>query len=68
MYARGGETLGGSSDVLDLTALGRQEDWEEPKGRATTDARRASPTSRRDPSVCGALFRVVRSRGTILAP
>ena len=28
------ERLGGSYYFLDLTALGRQEDWEEPKGRA----------------------------------
>ena len=34
MFARGAEMLGGSYDFLDLTALGRQEDWEEPKGRA----------------------------------
>jgi predicted dithiol-disulfide oxidoreductase (DUF899 family) len=34
MFARGGEALGGSYYFLDLTALGRQEDWEEPKGRA----------------------------------
>jgi predicted dithiol-disulfide oxidoreductase (DUF899 family) len=34
-YARGAEMLGGSYYFLDLTALGRQEDWEEPKGRAT---------------------------------
>ncbi len=33
-YARGGEQLGGSYYFLDMTALGRQEDWEEPKGRA----------------------------------
>jgi predicted dithiol-disulfide oxidoreductase (DUF899 family) len=33
-YARGAEQLGGSYYFLDLTALGRQEDWEEPKGRA----------------------------------
>ena len=33
MYARGAEQLGGSYYFLDLTALGRQEDWEEPKGR-----------------------------------
>jgi predicted dithiol-disulfide oxidoreductase (DUF899 family) len=38
MYARGAETVGGSYYFLDLTALGRQEDWEEPKGRST-DAR-----------------------------
>jgi predicted dithiol-disulfide oxidoreductase (DUF899 family) len=34
MYGRGGETIGGSYYFLDLTALGRQEEWEEPKGRA----------------------------------
>jgi predicted dithiol-disulfide oxidoreductase (DUF899 family) len=33
-YARGAEQTGGSYYFLDLTALGRQEDWEEPKGRA----------------------------------
>lgn len=33
-YGRGGETTGGSYYFLDLTALGRQEDWEEPKGRS----------------------------------
>jgi predicted dithiol-disulfide oxidoreductase (DUF899 family) len=36
MYARGAETLGGSYYFLDLTALGRQEEWEEPKGRAAS--------------------------------
>lgn len=35
MFARGAEWLGGSYAFLDLTALGRQEDWEEPKGRAS---------------------------------
>jgi predicted dithiol-disulfide oxidoreductase (DUF899 family) len=34
VYARGLETMGGSYYLLDETALGRQEDWEEPKGRA----------------------------------
>jgi len=33
-YARGAESTGGSYYFLDLTALGRQEEWEEPKGRA----------------------------------
>jgi predicted dithiol-disulfide oxidoreductase (DUF899 family) len=33
-YGRGAESTGGSYYFLDLTALGRQEDWEEPKGRA----------------------------------
>ena len=42
MYARGAEQTGGSYYFLDLTALGRQEDWEEPKGR-TDSARRGQP-------------------------
>ena len=33
-FARGTEALGGSYYFLDMTALGRQEEWEEPKGRA----------------------------------
>ena len=33
-YARGAEWFGGSYAFLDLTPLGRQEDWEEPKGRS----------------------------------
>jgi predicted dithiol-disulfide oxidoreductase (DUF899 family) len=33
-YARGTEALGGAYAFLDLTALGRQEDWEQPEGRA----------------------------------
>lgn len=35
-FGRGTEWLGGSYAFLDLTALGRQEDWEEPQGRADT--------------------------------
>jgi predicted dithiol-disulfide oxidoreductase (DUF899 family) len=42
VYARGLESVGGSYYFLDETALGRQEDWEEPKGRAA-DARGAIP-------------------------
>jgi predicted dithiol-disulfide oxidoreductase (DUF899 family) len=42
VYARGLEGFGGSYYLLDETALGRQEQWEEPKGRAT-NARSASP-------------------------
>ena len=41
-YARGLESTGGSYYFLDLTALGRQEDWEEPSGR-TDSARTAQP-------------------------
>jgi predicted dithiol-disulfide oxidoreductase (DUF899 family) len=33
-FARGTDTLGSSYSLLDLTAMGRQEEWEEPKGRA----------------------------------
>ena len=41
-FGRGAEMLGGSYYWLDLTALGRQEEWEEPKGRSI-EARSASP-------------------------
>ena len=34
VYARGLESMGGSYYMLDETALGRQEEWEEPKGRS----------------------------------
>ncbi len=33
-YARGAEILLGTYNFLDLTPLGRQEDWEEPAGRS----------------------------------
>jgi predicted dithiol-disulfide oxidoreductase (DUF899 family) len=33
-YARGVDNLGFISDLVDLTALGRQQEWEEPRGRA----------------------------------
>jgi predicted dithiol-disulfide oxidoreductase (DUF899 family) len=36
------ESTGGSYYFLDLTALGRQEEWEEPKGRSES-ARSATP-------------------------
>jgi predicted dithiol-disulfide oxidoreductase (DUF899 family) len=41
-YARGLESTGGSYYFLDLTALGRQEEWEEPKGRSDS-TRSATP-------------------------
>jgi predicted dithiol-disulfide oxidoreductase (DUF899 family) len=41
-YGRGLESTGGSYYFLDLTALGRQEEWEEPKGRSAS-ARAAMP-------------------------
>lgn len=34
-YGRGMEAVGGANYFLDLTVLGRQEEWEEPKGRTT---------------------------------
>jgi predicted dithiol-disulfide oxidoreductase (DUF899 family) len=33
-FGRGAEHLRGTYALLDITALGRQEEWEEPKGRA----------------------------------
>jgi predicted dithiol-disulfide oxidoreductase (DUF899 family) len=33
-FQRGTEMLGGAYSILDLTALGRQEEWEEPRGRS----------------------------------
>ena len=42
VYARGLESTGGSYYFLDLTALGRQEDWEQPAGR-TANARVNQP-------------------------
>jgi predicted dithiol-disulfide oxidoreductase (DUF899 family) len=33
-FARGGDAQLGTYTWLDMTALGRQEDWEEPKGRS----------------------------------
>jgi predicted dithiol-disulfide oxidoreductase (DUF899 family) len=38
VYARGLETMGGSYYLLEETALGRQEEWEEPQGRAGAPA------------------------------
>jgi uncharacterized protein (TIGR02246 family) len=35
-YARGTDLLVGTYNYLDMTALGRQEDWEEPRGRSDT--------------------------------
>jgi predicted dithiol-disulfide oxidoreductase (DUF899 family) len=62
IYGRGGETVGGTYYFLDLTALGRQEEWEEPKDRSTA-ARVARPTSRSDPraDVSGFWFRSGRA-------
>lgn len=34
-YERGLDGLGSTTTLLDLTALGRQEEWEEPEGRAS---------------------------------
>jgi predicted dithiol-disulfide oxidoreductase (DUF899 family) len=40
-YGRGTEQVGGTHYYLDMTALGRQEDWEEPRGRSAGTAPRA---------------------------
>lgn len=45
-YGRGAEDSGMSSHLLDLTALGRQEEWEEPKGRAGSLISPAGPPPR----------------------
>ena len=42
-FGRGAEATSGSYYFLDLTALGRQEEWEEPKGRAS-DTHAADPS------------------------
>jgi predicted dithiol-disulfide oxidoreductase (DUF899 family) len=41
-FGRGAEQFGGAYAFLDTTALGRQEEWEEPKGRVP-GARKAIP-------------------------
>jgi predicted dithiol-disulfide oxidoreductase (DUF899 family) len=46
-YARGTEYIGNAYTLLDLTALGRRESWEEPKDR-TQVIRWAIPHSRTD--------------------
>jgi predicted dithiol-disulfide oxidoreductase (DUF899 family) len=45
-YARGTDSLGFISNFLDLTPLGRQEPWEEPKGRSDGLATGARDTLR----------------------
>jgi predicted dithiol-disulfide oxidoreductase (DUF899 family) len=45
-YARGTEQVGGTHYYLDMTALGRQEDWEEPRDRTGDKAPRADQRSR----------------------
>jgi hypothetical protein len=46
-YARGLESTGGSYYFLDLTALGRQEEWENPRDAASPPGP-PRPTSRRN--------------------
>jgi predicted dithiol-disulfide oxidoreductase (DUF899 family) len=45
-YGRGCDMLGFTSNYLDLTALGRQEPWEEPKGRGDAGNQAGSPELR----------------------
>lgn len=49
-FARGMEQTGGSYYFLDLTALGRQEEWEEPKGRGASLAPDPSALARPMPA------------------
>ncbi|CAM5728863.1 hypothetical protein SALBM217S_05128 [Streptomyces griseoloalbus] len=42
-HGRGLEGLGSTTSLLDLTALGRQEPWEEPRGRAHALGAPATP-------------------------
>ena len=46
LYARGLESTGGSYYFLDLTALGRQEDWEQPAWPHRQRPHETSPISR----------------------
>ena len=49
-YGRGTEQVGGTHYYLDMTALGRQEDWEEPAGRAQSLRPRADQPGAGDAS------------------
>ena len=60
VYARGLESTGGSYYFLDLTALGRQEDWEQPPAVPPTPAA-TSPTSRPRRARCYTSGRTVQS-------
>ena len=46
-FGRGIEDFHNGYPYLDLTALGRQEEWEEPKGRATPLGLRGRPSAQR---------------------
>ncbi|HEU4947808.1 MAG TPA: DUF899 domain-containing protein [Kribbella sp.] len=53
-YGRGADSMGFTTNALDLTALGRQEDWEEPKGRTTgLGAKAGDPSIRLRDDCCG---------------
>ena len=49
VFARGAEMLGGSYAFLDMTALGRQEEWEEPTDRVPPTPAPPCPISRPEP-------------------
>src|SRR4051812_31085574 len=74
-HGRGAEMLGGSYCWLDLTAFGRQEEWEESKGRADKErpavpdfsARRVIPTAEEIDSVAGGRWQA-RTRAGADAP
>ncbi|HEY0692389.1 MAG TPA: DUF899 domain-containing protein [Kribbella sp.] len=53
-YGRGTDSMGFTTNALDLTALGRQEEWEEPKGRTTgLGAKAGDPSIRLRDDCCG---------------
>ena len=49
-YARGTEQVGGTHYYLDMTALGRQEHWEQPRGRVGGAPRADQVAERETPS------------------
>ena len=64
-YARGTDNLGFISNFLDLTPLGRQEPWKEPKGRATAFRTGARDTLRYTRSTTTGRLRAQRHNAQI---
>jgi predicted dithiol-disulfide oxidoreductase (DUF899 family) len=59
-YARGGDLLLGTYNWLDLTARGRQEDWQEPAGRPEQQSFHGLATSPRQVRHLGQRGRAIR--------
>ena len=67
--ARGTEQVGGTHDYLDMTALGGQEDWEEPKGRVQARRRKRAPLGiARDQGSCSGMPERVQTTSCIERP